>query len=718
MMNNIKNQKGVTMISLVITIIVLVILSTMITHTGISSIRNSRFERFKRELEIVQSNVDSWYEKYIDLTFDEISIGTKIPSEKEEEIKTQLNKMVTLKIDDKSNKTLDISTILNRYRYFGKYEFESLQIDGVENDYIIDVKKRVAIVIGGYEYDEKTYYMLDQVRDVVRGGEEVKEAKSVTSITLDVYNIEMMAGNIKTIVVSINPSDATEDLIWMSSNEDIVSIQEISGEQNNMVTFKALKSGRTSITVINRRGTTSASCEIIVKEANVPKLSNGMIPIKYNVNTKKWVICSKNDLDWYNYTPEDKQWANVMLCDGTYDASAPIGTEVAEKDLGSMFVWIPRFAYKITEGYHTATNGKLSVVFLEGTSDNYHYTDSNGNVKQGKATRNRDSVLDEKNKCYTEYVVHPCFTNGSGNYDNGEWKSELTGIWVSKFQAGIYTTDDDIKAKKTISNNSTANNLYYPIFKGKKYTYNNVYASQCYDLSLAVSDTNNPYGLSAYSNSHLLKSSEWGAVTYLSISEYGYSNGVAAPSTVKIGNSFNYNGSKQNIRNQAVYGVTGYTGMSYTWNEVENGKNTGNGTLSSTTGNIYGAYDYAGLTADFTASYIKGGNLVSGTSFATNTSTYLATAYPTDSANKGRYDFNNNYSAFKKIWGDGIYELSYGYTGATTITGWFGANLEAGQDNGTAESFFPRGNGTLLGLYDTGGAASGIIGFHTALAVE
>ena len=140
-MNNVKNQKGVTMISLVITIIVLVILSTMVTHTGMSSIRNSRFERFKKELETVQSNVDLWYEKYLDLTFDEISIGIKIPTEKEESIKKQLEKMMN-QSDQNGLSGLDITTDnLNRYRYFGKYEFENLQIDGIENDYIIDVKK-------------------------------------------------------------------------------------------------------------------------------------------------------------------------------------------------------------------------------------------------------------------------------------------------------------------------------------------------------------------------------------------------------------------------------------------------------------------------------------------------------------------------------------------------------------------------------------------------
>ncbi len=43
-----------------------------------------------------------------------------------------------------------------------------------------------------------------------------------------------------------------------------------------------------------------------------------------------------------------KKWANVMLGDGTYKAdTVKVGQVVEEKDLGSMYVWIPRYAYKI-----------------------------------------------------------------------------------------------------------------------------------------------------------------------------------------------------------------------------------------------------------------------------------------------------------------------------------------------------------------------------------
>ena len=135
-MDSFKEQKGMTMIALVITIIILVILSTMVTHVGMSSIKNSRFERIKNELELVQANVNLWYEKYIDYTYDEIPIGSKIPNDKKVAFSNYLKEI--------NNE--HVSKNIERYRYFSVSDFKNLQIEGIENEYIIDVKKQVAIL--------------------------------------------------------------------------------------------------------------------------------------------------------------------------------------------------------------------------------------------------------------------------------------------------------------------------------------------------------------------------------------------------------------------------------------------------------------------------------------------------------------------------------------------------------------------------------------------
>ena len=178
--------------------------------------------------------------------------------------------------------------------------------------------------------------------------------------------------------------------------------------------------------------------------ANKPALTKGMIPVKWDTSKAKWVICTKNDPEWYNYKESKNQWANVMLCDGTYNESTAVGTPVAEEDLGSMFVWIPRFAYKITKGYHESPEGGMDVKFLIGRTDK---TEDGAKIVDYNAT-----TTSNYSKFPDGYVVHPAFKDGSSTgYSGGEWKSEVLGIWVAKFQAGIKTTDKD-KIKYTKNN--------------------------------------------------------------------------------------------------------------------------------------------------------------------------------------------------------------------------------------------------------------------------
>ena len=35
--------------------------------------------------------------------------------------------------------------------------------------------------------------------------------------------------------------------------------------------------------------------------ANKPVLTQGMIPVKWDTDKRKWVICSKNDSNWYSF---------------------------------------------------------------------------------------------------------------------------------------------------------------------------------------------------------------------------------------------------------------------------------------------------------------------------------------------------------------------------------------------------------------------------------
>ncbi len=116
--------------------------------------------------------------------------------------------------------------------------------------------------------------------------------------------------------------------------------------------------------------------------AVAPKLSDGMVPVKWNGSN--WVKTTAEDKEWYNYG--NKQWANVVLtptsgekegkdATGETDVFNEDGT-LNEDSAYSMLVWIPRYAYQITSGYHqsgaeinpsdaTTGAGNINIVFID-----------------------------------------------------------------------------------------------------------------------------------------------------------------------------------------------------------------------------------------------------------------------------------------------------------------------------------------------------------------
>ena len=404
-------------------------------------------------------------------------------------------------------------------------------------------------------------------------------------------------------------------------------------------------------------------------KVNEPQLATGMTRICFQENgeTYKTIKEGENGFDinnWYNY--EQKQWANMQTEDG------------------SMWVWIPRFAYKINN-----SNQTVDVKFLIGTSDNYYISDTEiGTAKRQKTV---DEVIDTTQG----YTVHPAFTNESSiGFKNGGWDKELPGIWVAKFEAGYVNKElekDQIKASsvyysqtyvlgnqaeigtgkdKNIDARNYLDGVYgakktaikYPVFKGStseipRYSMNYINHNDAFNISRTLIEANNPYGLSGRTDSHLMKNSEWGATAYLGKSQYGLNNVV-----IEINNKNTYNDPT------SVYAQPGYDSTGKVWNEFETTKS------ASSSGTIYGVFDMAGGVWERTASYInkKSGNLDNfGSDFTKNGSTKYATVYPFDIIkDKSEIDDNDksqaNYLKNKEIYGDGIRETSLEGFGTTS----------------------------------------------------
>ena len=499
---------------------------------------------------------------------------------------------------------------------------------------------------------------------------------------------------------------------------------------------------------------------IVEKGVNKPVLTSGITPIKFKdpgtSEKGSYEKTESSNTDWYDYN--GKKWANAMTEDG------------------SMWVWIPRFAYKVN-------SNTFDIKFLIGTTDNYY--DENGKIQTAKRCTSSNADVDTK----IGYTVHPAFTDETSiGYRNGGWDKELTGIWVAKFEAGYASGNNsapvkassvsysqssvwiraveagtDSDSSQTARNwldgiyGSTKTAIKYPTFQPVTYSMNYINHNDAFNIAKAMTENGNIYGLTGSADSHLMKNSEWGAVSYLSQSKYGL-NGT----DITVNNvSLNSGGAKRtNTAGKSgvdsVYAVTGCTTAStsagesvktmtningttgntanngvYTWDQL-------NGCKASSTGNIYGIYDLSGGTWERTAAYVANGNgnLKSyGASIAYDgntlrtASTKYTTAYPFDSSTDNTTIANNdtnlntasanNYKKNTLIYGDGIRET---FTAGTGSTSWYG---DDSYYPGLYAPFSIRGgnlwNGSGAGLFSfsrTTGNSAYNLGFRAVLAVS
>ena len=354
------------------------------------------------------------------------------------------------------------------------------------------------------------------------------------------------------------------------------------------------------------------------KGVNTPNLGEGMTAIKWDEAKNDWIETTGSDQEWYDYTA--KKWANAKTSDG------------------SMWVWIPRYAYSITSGYHSSSTGNIDVEFMKGVTN-----------ETSTGRKSLDNVSGQGN-----WNIHPAFNYGQ----------EVSGIWVAKFEAssieGNSNSDsgDNVTTKRLQVKPGVSSWRYINI--GNMYTVCKNYNSKL--------------------NSHMMKNDEWGAVAYLSKSKYGKQN-----EEVWINNSSSYiTGSVGNSASaeKDVGTITDYTSTQ--------------GVKASTTGTVYGVYDMSGGAWEYVAGYVNNGdsNLTSYGSSLVNGEAKTKNVYSKGSSD----DRDSNYSANSEKYGDAVYETSA--NGNLGNGSWYGDYspfpntsgpffIRGGEDN----------NGTIAGVF-------------------
>ena len=306
---------------------------------------------------------------------------------------------------------------------------------------------------------------------------------------------------------------------------------------------------------------------------NAPELDSGMIAVKYENNNWVKADTTNTNNEWYNY--EEKKWANAVTVSSSTRSSylnASVGTVINMNDIETMWVWIPRYSYTIGSVNGTNYYGKKGC-----------YLDSEPTQELPGEIDVRFVSNDIKDRGTARYVVDDGISDNSWyTPDAFTFGSvELSGIWVGKFE----TSSSNPSASSGGGNTTSLDAMVKPNITSWRF----INVSNAFNVSLKMNDSGNRYGFTSNVDTHMIKNSEWAAVSYLSQSKYG-----------KIGNN-DYSGANKEIyQNKSDSFITGCScgnpsggteadyGCQYTY-DVEV-----NGTGASTTGTIYGIYDMSG----------------------------------------------------------------------------------------------------------------------------
>ncbi|MFR3920005.1 MAG: type II secretion system protein [Clostridia bacterium] len=343
--------------------------------------------------------------------------------------------------------------------------------------------------------------------------------------------------------------------------------------------------------------------------------------VTWNTESSPYLISDGTRLDdvppsdWYDYTASVNKWANVKTTGGGNDC---------------YWVWIPRYAYQVPTRSSTAST--IQIKFLEGKT----------NKPIGETTE-----ITNTTPTPGSWVVHPAFTNaGNGGF------GELSGIWVAKYEASSSSSIvvENPSEDQLANFGNSGSNLKVRV-KPNVTSWRAISVGSIFTVCKNITTTGNSLEGTTNIDSHMMKNTEWGAVAYLSRSQYGKNSAVY---NNPYWNDNDYNGTKYYSPITGLCGKTqNYTTKTYNDPNVYK-YNTTEGKNASTTGNVYGVYDMVGGAWE-----------------------YVAAVLSTKKSSGSYYNFTNidtkyyeSYDAYDNSkYGDAMYETSMNSEGSTSWDG-------------------------------------------------
>lgn len=147
------NENGITLVALIVTIVLLIILASIGVNSGTDTIKNAQFNKFQNELKILQTKVNELNQ------LNKTDIGIE-PTETQKQI-INVTEVANIIFNNKTES--EKNDIISNFKYISKNNIKKeLELDGITNDYLINVKYRYAVCCKGFEYNGTTYYMVEQ----------------------------------------------------------------------------------------------------------------------------------------------------------------------------------------------------------------------------------------------------------------------------------------------------------------------------------------------------------------------------------------------------------------------------------------------------------------------------------------------------------------------------------------------------------------------------
>ena len=268
-----------------------------------------------------------------------------------------------------------------------------------------------------------------------------------------------------------------------------------------------------------------------------PVISGDLIPV--TIKDDGTVTKADTKEKWYSYA--EKKWANAVILTDTGKVEDD-GT-ILEDSIESYFVWIPRYKYKLfNKGeYESVIDEKPTAI----SKDPIEIIFENKNTPVSVGTE------------VGQYLSHPAFQAFDTN-----------GLWVSKFEVSGSDSNINIKPNQLSLKNLNVKTMF-------EVAYNYERANE----------------------SHMMKNTEWGAIVYLSLSDYGIKKEVNINNNSKFMTGYSSISTLNQTDYPGVFGDNSTVTLPY---------NTEVGYKASTTGNITGIYDMNGGAQEYMASFMDG----------------------------------------------------------------------------------------------------------------